>query len=235
MSRLIALFVLFSIAVSSCREPYIPPTPYDGLDTTGIYVGFVGNINAFETRYVEDDEIYRDSATYDAFLILPPDSSKAVIKSAIFRTEDSSRVGIGLGYMSFLGEFPDTNIFFDYVKADTIKFADTANFVYNLAVADTISDFNTKIATIDNIWKRAQGAHVFFHDGDTVFYTTANGPQIGSYFQLTSVDTFLTVNGVQTIRVKAKFDCTLYGSNGSIWSVTDGYYIGNFVNWARDF
>lgn len=226
---LLALTVSILVSLVGCKKPPVVPPPYDGVDTTDIIVGFVGYFDGEEIRFVENDTVVVDSIRIFRNLQPEPDTSFSDYLSFLTRISNNEQIGIRKSFTAYVGTNAPPYEFYNFFTTDTVKWADTVNLVQRLIALDTMS-FNNAQISLASIYEDIKGITVWYKDTDTILYTSSSGPQVDSYFAFQEIDSLNTVLGKDAVRFKAKFACTLYGTNGKRIEVTDGYYIGTFRN-----
>jgi hypothetical protein len=128
-----------------------------------------------------------------------PDTSKVIFQSYVYKVSGGDVIfELNIGTLHYLGMKPPIPEFENYFKTGKLNFSFLA----------------------------MDGVEIRYRDNQGVLWSTSNGNQPDSYFELTEI-----TNTNETVNFKAHFSCKLYNSEHESKTLEKGEFIGSFQNY----
>lgn len=177
------------------KDPIPKNTYYQPIDET---CHFAATLDGKPFSYTDNQEGYKTGNNLFKTLKKLPDSSKVIYQSYFYKVSGGDVIiELNLGTLKFLGMKPSAQNFANFFKPGPVKFA---------------------VMAFD-------GVEIKYHDKKGNIWSTSNGFQAGSFFELTELQ-----NDSNSVKFKALFSCMLYNAEHDSRKLENGVFVGYFTN-----
>jgi hypothetical protein len=196
---LLYFYLILSLGtMTSCEKENSDVAPTDENITLSGPCQFYGKIAGTAFQYKDGQSGYASGANAIKTVVAAPDSSSAIYQSYLYSTSSGDvRFEVNIGTLKYMGLTPGFSVFSGFFGTGMVSYS------------------NSGLHGVEVIWR----------DDNGNAWSTSNGVQGGSVFEISE----LQIES-PSVKVKALISCKLYNSSGDSKTLDNGIFVGYFTN-----